>query len=126
MLDKNTGTCICGNVLCEKEKEHIKQYLTMLPPKSYASLYQEFSKTAAMWGKGYDKERLEAYIQNVLEFEQTAQDIDKDIMNLDEEATNNLIKNYEKNYFNYCIPILCDRCNGTKFCAARDWQVIQN
>lgn len=86
LLDKNTGTCVCGNVLSEKEKEHIKQYLTMLPPKSYASLYQEFSKTAAMWGKGYDKERLEAYIQNVLEFEQTAYDIDKDIMNLDEEA----------------------------------------
>ena len=29
----------------------------MLPPRSYSSLYHDFTRTAALWGNGYDKEK---------------------------------------------------------------------
>lgn len=83
LLAEKTTECVCGRVLGEKEKEHIRRYLKMLPPDSYASLYQDFTKTAVIWGKGYDKEKLESYILDVLEYNELAADCDRQIRELD-------------------------------------------
>lgn len=83
LLAEGTTECVCGRPLSEAEKAHIRHYLDMLPPKSFASLYQDFTKTANSWGKGYDKARIEAYIMDVLNYNELAAGCDKQIRDLD-------------------------------------------
>lgn len=83
LLSEKTTECVCGRMLGEEEKTHIRHYLDMLPPKSFTSLYQEFSKTADLWGKGYDKEKIENYILDVLNYNELATDCDRQIRELD-------------------------------------------
>ena len=83
LLSEKTTECVCGNILGEKEKAHIRRYLDMLPPKSFSSLYQEFTKTANSWGKGYDISRIEDYIKTVLNNNELATECDIQIRELD-------------------------------------------
>lgn len=84
LLAKNTTECVCGRPLCQEEREHISEYLSLLPPKSYSSLYQEFSQTAKNWGKGYNQARIEEYILMVLDNNEYAAECDRNIRSLDE------------------------------------------
>lgn len=77
--------CICGNPLCEVEKEHIRAFLELLPPKSYTNIYQEFIATAKNWGTGYNKEKLESYIQVVLSNLEVVEQSEEAIRILDNE-----------------------------------------
>lgn len=88
LLKINTKTCICGRELCDDEREHIKKFLDMMPPKSYSSMYQEFTKTAIRWGNGYDKETVEAIIKRVLANQNSAIDCEKKIKKLDDAEKN--------------------------------------
>ena len=83
LLSEATTECVCGRALGEEEKAHIRRYLDMLPPKSFVSLYQDFTKTANSWGKGYDKSKIEGYIVDVLSYNELASDCDKQIRELD-------------------------------------------
>lgn len=85
LLAMSTTECVCGNTLCEKEREHIRSYLSLLPPKSYASMYQEFTKTAEQMGKGYDKEKIERIIGRVIDYKEQAEKCDMMIRDLDEQ-----------------------------------------
>lgn len=84
LLEESTGECICGNPLCSTERQHIKHYLDMLPPRSFTSLYQDFTKTAKSWSRGYDKTRIEEFIRLVLDNNEQAAECDKRIRELDE------------------------------------------
>ena len=79
LLSEKTTECVCGRLLGEDEKAHIRHYLDMLPPKSFASLYQDFTKTANSWGKGYDKTKIESYILDVLNYNELATECYKQI-----------------------------------------------
>lgn len=79
LLSDNVTECICGNPLCEDEKRHIRDYLDMLPPRSFTSLYNEFSRTAQSWGRGYDKAKIENYICAVLDNNEQAAKCDEHI-----------------------------------------------
>ena len=85
LLSDTTLECICGNPLCDDERQHIKMFLDILPPKSYTSLYQDFTKTSQSWGRGYDKGLIENKIISVLNNTELAADCDKQIHDLDEE-----------------------------------------
>lgn len=84
LLKMSTTKCICGNELCDAEREHIREYLSLLPPRSYSSLYHEFTRTAAQMGNGYDKEKIECIIKRVLDNLEYAAECDKKIKDLDE------------------------------------------
>ena len=84
LLSEKTTHCICGNPLTDQEREHIKKFLEMLPPRSYTNLYNEFTRTAQGWGKGYNRDKIESYILSVLENNARAEDCDKAIAELDE------------------------------------------
>ncbi len=84
LLANGTTECVCGRPLCQEDREHIRAFLNMLPPKSYTNLYNEFSQTARSWGKGYDPARIEAYIIRVLDNNEHAAECDKQIRELDE------------------------------------------
>ena len=88
LLASSTNECICGKVLCEKEKEHIRAYLDMLPPKSYTSMYQEFTKTAEQMGRGYDKDKIEKIIASIIDCKEQAEKCDVAIRELDEQEKN--------------------------------------
>lgn len=88
LLSSKTDHCICGNPICEKEKEHIKEYLDMMPPKSYTSMYHDFTKTARSWGKGYDKKRIEDWVISAFNNSEQAHECDNDIRALDEAEKN--------------------------------------
>ena len=83
--DNESGLCICGNPLCEEGKKHIKDFLNLLPPKSYTSIYQEFITTAKTWGNGYNKEKLESYIKMVINNLEQVDINDESIRVLDSE-----------------------------------------
>lgn len=84
LLSASTTECVCGHHLGEDEKAHIRVYLDMLPPKSFTSLYQDFTRTANNWGRGYDKARIEDYIITVLKNTELAAQCDNQIRELDE------------------------------------------
>lgn len=84
LLKLSTQKCICGNDLCDKEREHIKEYLSLLPPRSYSSMYHDFTRTAAQWGNGYDRESIESIIKRVLDNLDYAAECDKKIKELDD------------------------------------------
>lgn len=84
LLKVSTTKCICGNELCEAEREHIKEYLSLLPPRSYSSLYHDFTRTAIQWGNGYDKDKIECIIKQVIDNLEYAAECDKKIKELDE------------------------------------------
>lgn len=84
LLKASTNECICGRELCEEQRKHIQAYLDMLPPRSYASLYHDFTKTAAQWGNGYDKEKIEGIIRRCLDNLEEAAGTDQRIKELDE------------------------------------------
>jgi len=84
LLAKGTTECVCGRPLCDQERKHIEIFLSMLPPKSYTSLYNDFTQTARNWGRGYDKERVQDYIISVLDNNELAAECDKTIRELDE------------------------------------------
>ena len=84
LLSDSTTECVCGHILGDDEKKHIRAYLDMLPPKSFTSLYQDFTKTANSWGRGYDKNRIEDYIITVLKNNDLATKCDNQIRELDE------------------------------------------
>lgn len=84
LLKSSTTMCICGNEICEAEREHIKEYLALLPPRSYSSLYHEFIRTAAQMGNGYDKEKIENIIKDIINNTEYAEECDKRIKELDE------------------------------------------
>lgn len=88
LLSEKTTECVCGHTLGKSEKAYIQHYFDMLPPKSFASLYQEFNKTANNWGKGYDKKRIEEYITDVLNNDELASECDKRIRELDAAEKN--------------------------------------
>lgn len=86
LLNSATTECICGNSLCEKEKEHIKKYLDILPPKSFSALYSDYIKQAEKWSRISYTSVLEKYIIQSLNNEEAARDCDAKITELDEEA----------------------------------------
>lgn len=86
LTSAETDTCVCGRPLCPEEKEHIKNYLKMMPPLSYTSMYQNFSNAAEHMGGGVlDKDRIEKTIKSVLDNYESAQGCDKKIEELDKE-----------------------------------------
>ncbi|MDD5792834.1 MAG: AAA family ATPase [Erysipelotrichaceae bacterium] len=80
--------CICGEPLCQKQIDHLKDYLRWLPPKSYASMYQEFTTNAQRQKDHYDKTKLEDLISNVIDNADLAKKCDEKIKQLDEEKKN--------------------------------------
>ena len=84
LLKLNTKTCICGRDLCDDEREHIRKFLDMMTPKSYSSMYQDFTKKAALWGNVYDKQSVEEIIKRVLINQNSASECEKKIKELDD------------------------------------------
>lgn len=88
LTKETTEECICGNKLCEKDKKHIKEFLSLMPPKSYSSMYHDFTKSAAQTAKGYDKEKIETFIKAYLANQEQAEQYEKKIKELDELQKN--------------------------------------
>ena len=85
LLDNSTTSCICGSPLCEQEKEHIRKWLELMPPKSYTEYYNNFSRTAKTWGNNYDLPKIESYIKQVIDNNELAAECDKKISEIDKE-----------------------------------------
>lgn len=48
----DTNVCVCGRPLCSEEKEHVRSYLKLMPPRSYASMYQNFCNIESLMPSG--------------------------------------------------------------------------
>ena len=83
LLKDTTAECVCGQPMCEEQREHLRKYLADLPP-SYTYLYREFTGKAKRWSEGYDKSRVEEHIRMVLENNERAHECDVKIRELDE------------------------------------------
>ena len=86
LTSPSTDTCVCGRPLCPAEKEHVRSWLKLMPPRSYASMYQNFSSSAEhMGGQPLNKDRIEDTIRSVLDNNESAQNCDQKIQELDQE-----------------------------------------
>lgn len=83
LLQDSTTECICGQAICQEQREHLKKYLALLPP-SYTYLYTDFVRSAQRWKQGYDKNKVESHIRLVLENSERAYECDVKIRELDE------------------------------------------
>ena len=88
LTNDSTDTCVCGRPLCRAEKEHVRSWLKLMPPRSYASMYQNFCISAYnMGGNPLDKQRIENTIRSVLDNNESAQNCDHKIRELDQEQS---------------------------------------
>ena len=83
--ENKEATCICGNPLCESERKHIEDFLNLLPPKSYTSIYQEFISTAKKWGKEFDESKLNELILMLSNNIELVEENEEEIRRLDTE-----------------------------------------
>jgi len=84
----STTKCICDRDLTKEHKEHIKNFLDMMPPNNYDNMYMNFSAQAKQWGEGYSREKIEIYIKHVLDNQEQAKLCDFRIRELDEDEKN--------------------------------------
>lgn len=80
-----SAVCICGNPLTEKERETLRRMYDYLPPKGYDSLYQNFTDMAERWGREYNRQKLEGYIERALDDLEKARKQDEKIASIDEK-----------------------------------------
>ena len=80
-----SDACICGNPLTEKERETLRRMYDYLPPKGYDSLYQNFTDMAERWGREYNRQKLEGYIERALDDLEKARKQDEKIAAIDEK-----------------------------------------
>ncbi len=80
-----SDVCICGNPLTEKERETLRRMYDYLPPKGYDSLYQNFTDMAERWGREYNRQKLEGYIERALDDLEKARKQDEKIAAIDEK-----------------------------------------
>ena len=77
--------CICGTTLTEVEKEHLRELYKFLPPLGYDCLYLNFTDMAKRWGKEYDRNRIDVYIENAVSDLVSAGKMDDEIVNIDKQ-----------------------------------------
>ncbi len=83
LLTDSTTQCICGKPLDHEAISCLEHYYDLLPPRSYTSLYNEFSLQAENLGKGYNRSQIEEYIKRALDNEEKAWSCDSTIKELD-------------------------------------------
>ena len=86
-------TCICGNPLTQKEKEHLRILYNYLPPLGYDSLYLNFTDMAKRWGKEYDRSKMESFIESAIRDLENARKADAEIAQIDKQMQED--KQYE-------------------------------
>lgn len=84
----NEKFCICGHEICECEKEQLRRYLRLLPPKSYKSMYDSFKKSSERWSANYDENMLANHIKTILDYEDSIENIRNSIHDIDEDLKN--------------------------------------
>lgn len=84
----SSDRCICGRELCDEQYQHLREYISLLPPKSYANLFDAHKKVLEEFINEFDVEDLETPIRKGLQFNQSAQDCDAEIKRLDDEEKN--------------------------------------
>jgi len=89
LLRESTENCICGTQLGDKEREIIANYLNMMYPHSYTEAYSKFTNSAELYGKEYDREKLERCLLKVIDNINAAKKCDEDIIALDTEEKKN-------------------------------------
>lgn len=84
LISEEATVCLCGNPLCPENRANIEEYLKMLPPKSYTSLYHDFTERAKHWGSGYDRHKIEHFITQAIDNAELAEQCDEEIRELDD------------------------------------------
>lgn len=77
-----SDVCICGTPLTEKERAVLRKMYNYLPPH-YESVYQNFINTAKQWGREYNRQKLEGYIDRALSDAESARKQDDRIADID-------------------------------------------
>lgn len=84
LLSSQTTECICGNPLCEENIRALKRWKELLPPKSYALLYHDFTNIVNDWGRDYRRSDLEDLIKEAGDTIEYIDEKEEKIIALDE------------------------------------------
>lgn len=86
LVADTNNTCICGRELTPEHKMHISAFLEMMPPYNFDSMYINFTNTAKIWGQGYNRDKLNVYIESAVSNQEEAHLCDEKIKALDSEV----------------------------------------
>ncbi len=106
LVSDTNSKCICGRDLTPEHKMHISAFLEMMPPYNFDSMYINFTNTAKIWGQGYNRDKLNAHIENAVTNQEEAHLCDEKIKALDAEEKNS--KDIEQ--------LIIDRRNAEERC----------
>lgn len=84
ILNNNDEKCICGRPLYHEQIDRLMAYYKLLPPDSYKSLYDNFTRMVNLWGGAYKKETVEKSIKSVIDNMNNAKECDKKITKITE------------------------------------------
>lgn len=80
--------CVCGQRLGEEEHAYLREYLNLLPPKSYIDSYSTFEGMINIYEKDYEATSFTGPIQRALDYSERAREKDADISKVDEAEKN--------------------------------------
>ena len=84
----STVNCICGRPMDDEHRKIIESYVQLMPPISHTETLQNFRIITEQWGNGYDREKVEKYIQQVISFREKAEKCDQEIKEIDDQEKN--------------------------------------
>ena len=85
ILNGSDEKCICGRPLYHEQIDRLMAYYRLLPPDSYKSLYDNFTRMVNLWGGSYKKEIIDKAIKSVIDNMNNARECDKKIAKITEE-----------------------------------------
>lgn len=84
LLRTTTLQCICGNPICDDNRQAFQHWKDLMPPKSYALLYHEFTQQAKSWGENYNPQTLTILIEQADKAIREIDSLEEQIRELDD------------------------------------------
>jgi len=81
--------CICGNTICEKEKEELLMWKSFFPPASYKATYDRYQRYMNKYAGKYNPDGLVKHIKQVVEYKNKIREYATKITELDDSIAKN-------------------------------------
>lgn len=85
ILNPGYEKCICGRPLYHEQIDRLMAYYKLLPPDSYKSLYDNFTRMVNLWGGSFEREKVEEAMRRVIDNLENARNCDQRIAQITEE-----------------------------------------
>ena len=85
ILNPENEKCICGRPLYHEQIDRLMAYYKLLPPDSYKSLYDNFTRMVNLWGGAFERDKVEEAMRKIVDSFEKARKCDQRIAQITEE-----------------------------------------